>query len=113
MKAVVVTGQAAGTAGVRLAERPRPEAAGIGVLVEGYGTARLSVGRRVFGLTDWTRDGTLAECAAVEARGEVVQRVRAARQRTVTGNVATLDDAVAAFNATERVRGITVIRVRP
>lgn len=34
----------------------------------GYGTTGLSVGRRVFGLTDWTRDGTLAEYAAVEAR---------------------------------------------
>ncbi|GAA1328132.1 hypothetical protein GCM10009610_64090 [Pseudonocardia xinjiangensis] len=28
----------------------------------------LSVGQRVFGLTDWTRDGTLAEYVAVEAR---------------------------------------------
>jgi NADPH:quinone reductase-like Zn-dependent oxidoreductase len=26
------------------------------------------VGQRVFGLTDWTRDGTLAEYAAIEAR---------------------------------------------
>ncbi len=34
----------------------------------GYGTRGLSVGQRVFGLTDWTRDGTLAEYAAVEAR---------------------------------------------
>jgi NADPH:quinone reductase-like Zn-dependent oxidoreductase len=34
----------------------------------GYGTTGLSVGRRVFGLTDWYRDGTLAEYAAVEAR---------------------------------------------
>ncbi|WP_445187261.1 NADP-dependent oxidoreductase [Pseudonocardia sp. Cha107L01] len=33
-----------------------------------YGTAGLSVGQRVFGLTDWTRDGTLAEFAVVEAR---------------------------------------------
>jgi NADPH:quinone reductase-like Zn-dependent oxidoreductase len=34
----------------------------------GYGTTGLSVGQRVFGLTDWTRDGTLAEYVAVEAR---------------------------------------------
>src|SRR5690606_38195921 len=34
----------------------------------GYGTRGLSVGQRVFGLTDWTRDGTLAEYTAVEAR---------------------------------------------
>ncbi|MEV5011190.1 NADP-dependent oxidoreductase [Streptomyces sp. NPDC093064] len=40
-----------------------------GVVVElGYGTTGLSVGQRVFGLTDWTRNGTLAEYAAVEAR---------------------------------------------
>ncbi|RSM80915.1 NADP-dependent oxidoreductase [Kibdelosporangium aridum] len=109
MKAIVVTDQAAGTAGMTLAERPQPEAAGNDVLVEvhasgftpgelewdttwtdrlgrdrtpsipghelagvvsalGYGTRGLSVGQRVFGLTDWTRDGTLAEYVAVEAR---------------------------------------------
>ena len=34
----------------------------------GYGTTGLSVGQRVFGLTDWYRDGTLAEYVAVEAR---------------------------------------------
>ncbi|GLX93903.1 NADP-dependent oxidoreductase [Herbidospora sp. NBRC 101105] len=109
MKAIVVMDEAAGTAGMVLAERPRPEAAGNDVLVEvhasgftpgelawpstwtdrlgrdrtpsipghelagvvsalGYGTRGLSVGQRVFGLTDWTRDGTLAEYAAVEAR---------------------------------------------
>ena len=33
-----------------------------------YGTTGLSVGQRVFGLTDWHRDGTLAEYVAVEAR---------------------------------------------
>jgi NADPH:quinone reductase-like Zn-dependent oxidoreductase len=34
----------------------------------GYGTTGLSLGQRVFGITDWHRDGTLAEYAAVEAR---------------------------------------------
>ena len=44
---------------------------------------------------------------------EVVQRVRDGRLRTNIGNVSTLDDAVAAFNRTERRRGKTVIRVHP
>jgi NADPH:quinone reductase-like Zn-dependent oxidoreductase len=40
-----------------------------GVVAElGYGTTGLTVGQRVFGLTDWTRNGSLAEYAAVEAR---------------------------------------------
>jgi NADPH:quinone reductase-like Zn-dependent oxidoreductase len=34
----------------------------------GNGTTGLTVGQRVFGLTDWARDGTLAEYVAVEAR---------------------------------------------
>ncbi|MET8140427.1 NADP-dependent oxidoreductase [Sphaerisporangium sp. NPDC005288] len=46
---------------------PGHEVAGV-VSALGYGTTGLSVGRRVFGLTDWYRDGTLAEYAAVEAR---------------------------------------------
>ena len=109
MKAIVVTDQAAGTVGMKLAERPEPQAAINDVVVQvyasgfvgtelawpstwtdrrdrdrtpsipghelagvvtalGYGTTGLSVGQRVFGLTDWYRDGTLAEYAAVEAR---------------------------------------------
>jgi NADPH:quinone reductase-like Zn-dependent oxidoreductase len=40
-----------------------------GVVTElGYGTTGLTVGQRVFGLTDWTRNGSLAEYVAVEAR---------------------------------------------
>jgi NADPH:quinone reductase-like Zn-dependent oxidoreductase len=109
MKAIVVSNQAAGTAGMKLAERPGPQPAINDVIVQvhasgfvgtelgwpstwtdrlggdrtpsipghelagivtalGYGTAGLSVGQRVFGLTDWYRDGTLAEYIAVEAR---------------------------------------------
>lgn len=109
MKAIVVTDQAAGTAGMKLVERPEPQPALNDVVVRvhasgftgdeltwpstwtdragrdrtpsipghelagvvtalGYGTTGLSVGQRVFGLTDWTRDGTLAEYVAVEAR---------------------------------------------
>ncbi|WP_326834890.1 NADP-dependent oxidoreductase [Amycolatopsis rhabdoformis] len=40
-----------------------------GVVVElGYGTTGLTVGQRVFGFADGTRDGALAEYIAVEAR---------------------------------------------
>jgi NADPH:quinone reductase-like Zn-dependent oxidoreductase len=45
--------------------------------------------------------------------GEIVQRVRDGRLRTNIGDVATLDDAVAALNPKERRKGKTVIRVRP
>jgi NADPH:quinone reductase-like Zn-dependent oxidoreductase len=109
MKAIVVTEQVAGTAGMRLMERPQPSAAINDVIVEirasgfvptevewsstwidragrdrspsilghelagvvtalGYGTTGLSLGQRVFGLSDWHRDGTLAEYVAIEAR---------------------------------------------
>jgi len=109
MKAIIVTDQAAGTAGMKLVERPEPQATINDVIVQvyasgftgdeltwpstwtdrsghdrtpsipghelagvvtalGYGTTGLSVGQRVIGLTDWYRDGTLAEYVAVEAR---------------------------------------------
>lgn len=45
--------------------------------------------------------------------GEIVQRVRDGRLRSHIGTVSTLDDAVAAFNPTERISGKTIIRVRP
>ena len=46
---------------------PGHELAGV-VTALGFGTTGLSIGQRVFGLTDWYRDGTLAEYVAVEAR---------------------------------------------
>jgi NADPH:quinone reductase-like Zn-dependent oxidoreductase len=46
---------------------PGHELAGV-VTAVGYGTTGLAVGQRVFGLTDWYRDGTLAEYVVVEAR---------------------------------------------
>jgi NADPH:quinone reductase-like Zn-dependent oxidoreductase len=61
-------------------------------------------------------DGLAIDFVVVSDRAqlsEVVQRVRDGRLRTVIGNVATLDDAVAAFNPTERAKGKTIIRVRP
>ncbi|MFJ4467242.1 NADP-dependent oxidoreductase [Streptomyces sp. NPDC089424] len=40
-----------------------------GVVAElGYGTTGLTVGQRVFGVTDWARNGSLAQYTAVEAR---------------------------------------------
>jgi NADPH:quinone reductase-like Zn-dependent oxidoreductase len=44
--------------------------------------------------------------------GEIVQQVRDGRLRTNIGTVSTLDDAVAAFNPTERRPGKTIIRIR-
>jgi len=44
---------------------------------------------------------------------ELVHRVRHGLLRTNIGKVAALDDAVAAFNRTERIKGKTIIRVRP
>ena len=46
---------------------PGHEMAGV-VTALGYGTTGLSVGQRVLGITDWHRDGTLAQYVAVEAR---------------------------------------------
>lgn len=40
-----------------------------GVVAElGYGTTGLTIGQRVFGITDWARNGSLAQYVAVEAR---------------------------------------------
>jgi NADPH:quinone reductase-like Zn-dependent oxidoreductase len=44
---------------------------------------------------------------------EVVERVRDGRLRTNIGNVAILDDALAALNPSERRKGKTIISVRP
>src|ERR671921_147761 len=109
MKAIVVTDEAAGTAGLTLVERPQPEPAVNEVVVQvhasgftsgeltwpstwtdrfdrdrtpsipgqelagvvtalGYGTTGVSVGQRVFGLTDSYRGGGLAEYVAIETR---------------------------------------------
>ncbi|MDC2959650.1 NADP-dependent oxidoreductase [Streptomyces gilvifuscus] len=46
---------------------PGHEVSGV-VAQLGFGTTGLTVGQRVFGPTDWARDGSLAEYVAVEAR---------------------------------------------
>src|SRR4051794_40982081 len=70
----------------------------------------------VVGLTEVRPADGLAVDFVVESDraqlGEVVRRVRDGRLRTNIGNVATLDDAVAALNSTERRTGKTIIRVR-
>jgi NADPH:quinone reductase-like Zn-dependent oxidoreductase len=192
MKAIVVTDEAAGTAGMTLVERPEPEPAindvvGQSVLAHGaagavgsmvtqlarefgayvIGTGRaadrqktLDFGAQEFvdldndaledvGEVDLVFDvigsdiqersaglvragGTLVTVVGPpEARpadglaidfvvesdraqlSEIVQRVRDGRLRTNIDNVATLDDAVAALNPTERRKGKTIISVRP
>ena len=59
-------------------------------------------------------DGLTIDFVVVPDRAqlsEIVRRARDGRVRTNIGNVATLDDAVAAFNPTERIKGKTIIRV--
>src|SRR5204863_6890727 len=61
-------------------------------------------------------DGLAVDFVVVPDRAqlrEVVRRVRDGRLRTIIGNVSTLDDAVAAFNPTEQIKGKTIIRVHP
>jgi NADPH:quinone reductase-like Zn-dependent oxidoreductase len=62
-------------------------------------------------------DAGLAVDFVVEADraqlSEIARRVQDGRLRTNIGSTATLDDAVAAFNPTERAKGKTVIVVRP
>ena len=61
-------------------------------------------------------DGLVVDFVVVPDRAqlsEIVRRARDGRVRTNIGNVATLDDSVAAFNPTKRISGKTIIRVRP
>jgi NADPH:quinone reductase-like Zn-dependent oxidoreductase len=60
-------------------------------------------------------DGLAVDFVVESDRGqlrEIVQRVRDGRLRTNIGNVATLEDAVAAINSSERRNGKTIISVR-
>src|SRR6266498_1411116 len=64
----------------------------------------------------WPADGLAIDFVVISDRAqlsEIAQRVRDGRLRTNIGTVAALDDAVAAFNPTERIKGKTIIRVRP
>jgi NADPH:quinone reductase-like Zn-dependent oxidoreductase len=58
-------------------------------------------------------DGLTIDFVVVPDRAqlsELVQRVRHGRLRTNIGKVATLEDAVAAFNPTKPIKGKTIIR---
>ena len=44
---------------------------------------------------------------------EIVERVRDGRLRANIGTIASLDEAIAAFNSSERLKGKTIIQVRP
>ena len=71
----------------------------------------------IVGPSDSRLDNGLAVDFVVESNraqlSEIIQRVRDGRLRTNIGNVSPFDQAVAAFNSTERRTGKTVIRVRP
>jgi NADPH:quinone reductase-like Zn-dependent oxidoreductase len=71
----------------------------------------------VVGPAEARPEGGLAVDFVVESDraqlNEIVQRVRDGRLRTNIGNVATLDDAIAALNPTERRSGKTIISIRP
>jgi NADPH:quinone reductase-like Zn-dependent oxidoreductase len=61
-------------------------------------------------------DGQAIDFVLVSDRAqlsEIIQRVRDGRLRPNIGNIAPLDEAVAAFNPTRRISGKTIIRVRP
>src|SRR5467141_2715708 len=61
-------------------------------------------------------DGLAVDFVLVPDRAQlsqIVRRVRDGRLRTNIGYVSTLDDAVAAFNPTKRIKGKTIIHVRP
>ena len=64
----------------------------------------------------WPTNGLAVDFVVESNRAqltEIVQRAQDGRLRTNIGNVTTLDNAVAAFNPAKRVKGKTVIRVRP
>jgi NADPH:quinone reductase-like Zn-dependent oxidoreductase len=113
-KAIVVTDEAAGTARMKLVERPEPHAAINDVVVRihasGFVPTELAWPSTCTDRLD--RDRTPLSSPIVDSC-EVVQRVRDGRLRTNIGNIATLDDAVAALNPAERGKGKTIIRVRP
>jgi len=83
VKAIMVTDQAAGTAGMALVERPEAQAAGNDVVVQVHASGFTS------GELAWPSTWT----------DRLGRHAPAGRLRTNIGNVSTLDDAVAAVVA--------------
>ena len=76
-------------------------------------------GGRFVTITGWNEeqaDGVLHMDFVVEADRaqlmEIVQRFREGRLKTNTGNIVTLDEAMATYNSTNRGKGKTIVRVR-
>ena len=142
MKAIVVTDQAAGTAGMKLAERPEPQGATLASLSgANYGDVVVQVHASGFTWDEltwpstWTdrldrdrtpsipgqelagvvtalgygNDGTVGRTAGVRPRRLASRR----HPGGVCSHRSTQPRAVAALNPTERVKGKTIIRVRP
>ncbi|WPU93152.1 NADP-dependent oxidoreductase [Mucilaginibacter sabulilitoris] len=76
-------------------------------------------GGRFVSITGWNEEqahGVLNIDFVVEADraqlNEIVQRFRDGRLKTNTGNIVTLDNAVATYNSTDRAKGKIIVRVR-
>jgi NADPH:quinone reductase-like Zn-dependent oxidoreductase len=80
----------------------------------------IRAGGRFVTITGWNEEqaeGIQQIDFVVEANraqlNEIVQRFRDGHLKTNTGNIVSLDDAVAAYNSPDRVKGKTIVRVRP
>jgi NADPH:quinone reductase-like Zn-dependent oxidoreductase len=112
MKAIVVTDQAAGTAGMTLVDRPEPHAAINDVVVEVHASG--FVPTELAWPSTWTDRRDLDRTPSIPGH-ELAGVVTALGYGTTGQSVASgsLDDALAALNPTGRSKGKTVIRVRP
>jgi len=79
----------------------------------------IRAGGRFVGITGWNEEqaeGVLNIDFVVEADraqlNEIVKRFREGRLKTNTGSVVTLDNAIATYNSSGRVKGKTIVRVR-
>lgn len=81
-----------------------------GVVAElGYGTTGLTVGQRVFGITDWARNGTLAEYVAVEARNLAPLSAHVDHTIAAASAISGLTAWQALFHHAQLVTGQTVV----